>query len=103
MLSSQTRLKLHILCHCKSKEDRGEEAHVPTASSDHRLAFIVAVPLVLIHEQRLVALTLVRPGTHGTGGGGENNRNHDEGSDYRHGYDFSQSERLTWKSGGGGY
>lgn len=48
-----------------------------------------------------MALTLVRPGTHGTGGGGENNRNHDEGSDYRHGYDFSQSERLTWKSGGG--
>lgn len=77
-------------------------ARVPTAFSDDRLAFIIAVPLVLIHEQRLVALTLVRPGTHGTGGGGKNNCNHHEGGDYCHGNDFSQGESLTWKSRGGG-
>ncbi len=66
-------------------------------SSDHRLAFPVVVALVLVPEQGLVALHLVRLGAHGTRGGGENDRDDHEGGDYCHGDDFGQGESLTWK------
>lgn len=67
-----------------------------TAGSDNRLALVVAVALVLIHQQR-VALTLAGLGAHGTGGGSENRSNHHQGGHNCHGDDFSQGERLTWE------
>lgn len=69
-------------------------ARVQTATLDYRLAFVVVVPLVLIPEQRLVALHPVGPGTHGAGGGSEKEGHDHEGSDYCYGYDFSHSESL---------
>lgn len=62
---------------------------------NNRLAFVAVVALVLVPEQRLVALHLVRPGTHGARGGGENGCDDHQGSYYRYGDDFSQGERLT--------
>lgn len=74
-----------------------------TATSDDGLAFVIAVPLVLIPEQRLVALQLAGLGAHGTRGGGENGRDDQERADYCHGDDFSQGESLTCgKDRGGG-
>lgn len=67
-----------------------------TAILDDRLALVVAIALVLIHQQRLVALALIRPGTHGTGSGSEYDRHQHEGGHYPHGDDFSQGESLTW-------
>ena len=66
-----------------------------TALLDHRLAFVIVVPLVLIPKQRLAALHLVGPGTEGACGGGENDSDDHKGSNYRHSYDLSQSESLT--------
>lgn len=63
--------------------------------SDHRLALVVVVPLVLIAEQRLVALQHVGPFTHGTRGGNKNDCDDHEGGDDADGDDFSQSEWLT--------
>lgn len=65
--------------------------------SDNRLAFVVAVPLVLIDEQGLVALRLAGPGTDGARGDGKNGRDHHEGRNYCHGDDFGEGESLTWK------
>lgn len=62
---------------------------------DNRLAFVAVVALVLVPEQGLVALHLVRPGTHGARGGSENGCDDHKGSYYCHGDDFSQGERLT--------
>lgn len=76
------------LCHLKSKEDG--EAHVQMAHLDHGLALGVVVALVVVPEQRLVALHLVRPGTHGTRGAGENDGDEHEGGDYRYGDDLRQ-------------
>ena len=64
----------------------------------HGLAFVIVIPLVLVPQQRLVALHLVRSGTHGTRGGRENDCDDHEGGDYGYGDDFGQSESLTWKS-----
>lgn len=69
---------------------------VPTAVLDDRLALVVAIALVLIHQQRLVAVALIRPGTHGTGSGSEYDCHQHEGGHYPHGDDFSQGESLTW-------
>lgn len=69
---------------------------VPTALLDDRLALVVAVALVLIHQQRLLALALIRPGTHGTGSGSKYDCHQHEGNHYPHGDDFSQGESLTW-------
>lgn len=63
----------------------------------NRLAFLIIVALVLIPEQRLVALLPVRPGTHSTRGESENDRDDHKGSDYGHGYYFAQGEIFTWK------
>lgn len=92
--------KLYICFTVKSKEKRHAcvcvcVARVRTATSDNRLAFVIAVPLVLISEQRLAALALVRPGPQGTRGGGENGCDDHKRSNYCHGDDFSQGESLT--------
>lgn len=65
--------------------------------SDNRLAFVIAVPLVLVDKQGLVALRLMGPGTDGARGGGKNGCDHQEGRNYRHGDDFGEGECLTWK------
>lgn len=65
--------------------------------SDNRLAFVVAIPLVLIDKQGLVALGLAGPGTDGARGGCKNGSDHHEGRNYCHGDDFGEGESLTWK------
>lgn len=64
------------------------------AMLDHGLAFLIIVTLVLISEQRLVVLHL-GPGSHGARRGSKNDCDDYKGGNYRHGYDFSQRERLT--------
>lgn len=99
VFSAENRFRLRKtaqLCHCISKEKRHiGEAHVQTQILDYGLAFVIVIPLVLIPEQRLVALHLVRSGAHGTCGGSKNDCDHHQGSNYCNGEDFSQSERLT--------
>lgn len=64
-------------------------------ASHHRLALLVVVPLVLVAEQRLVALHPVGPGAQGARGGGEDDRHDHEGGYDGDGDDFGQGERLS--------
>lgn len=79
----------------KGKKKRRTGDAAGAQASHDGLAFLVVVPLVLIPEQRLVTLHPVRPGAQGACGGGEDDGDDHKGSDYRHGDDFSQSERLS--------
>lgn len=62
---------------------------------NHRLAFAIVVSLVLIAEQRLETVHLVRPGSDDACCSCKNDCDDHKSGHYRHGDDFSQSEGLT--------